>query len=202
MDQTKIQLSAFEMSLLNNSEWILTKNSVIKKAQQLLEQVQERIFIRAQGQSEILPKEILLISPKISKGENYRGLPWLMLDYPRYFTKDDVFAIRTMFWWGNYFSITLQLSGSYKQQYGQRIIGAYETLSKNDFSISIHEDEWRHELEKDNYEPLKELSPDEFAQVVGNKKFLKISRKISFADWDKLTDLLAENFGKIMDCLA
>ena len=75
-------------------------------------------------------------------------------------------------------------------------------LSKNDFSISIHEDEWRHELEKDNYTALTELSPEEFAQVAGNKKFLKISRKISFADWDKLADLLAENFGKIMDCFA
>jgi hypothetical protein len=30
--QTKIQLSTLEAELLNNSEWILTKNNIIKKS--------------------------------------------------------------------------------------------------------------------------------------------------------------------------
>src|SRR5205085_6252317 len=98
--ETKIQLSDFEKELLNNSEWILTKNNVIKKAQQLLGHVQENVSDYTNANAKIFPAEVAAISPKISKGENYLGLPWLMLDYPRYFDKENIFAIRAMFWWG------------------------------------------------------------------------------------------------------
>src|SRR5690349_3943554 len=130
---TKIQLSPFEMDLLNNSEWILTKNKIIKKAQRLLEEVQENIVHHVKESAINLPAEVIAISPKISKGENYLGLPWLMLDYPRYFGKENlrpegplsrqagIFAIRTMFWWGNFFSTTFHLSGEYKKRYSGAI---------------------------------------------------------------------------------
>ena len=55
---------------------------------------------------------IVQSTPKIAKGENYLQLPYVLLDYPRCFDKENIFAIRTMFWWGNFFSITLHLSGS------------------------------------------------------------------------------------------
>ena len=40
-----------------------------------------------------------------------------MLDYPALFKKDEIFALRTMFWWGNFMSITLLLSGGYKETF-------------------------------------------------------------------------------------
>ena len=55
-------------------------------------------------------------SPKISKGENYRGLPYVMLDYPRLFGREEVLAIRTFFWWGHGFSVTLHLKGGYRER--------------------------------------------------------------------------------------
>src|SRR5215467_1521280 len=125
-DETKIQLSTFEMNLLNNSEWILTKNLIVRKAQRLLEEVQENIWQHVKNKSIDLPHEVISISPKISKGENYNGLPWLMLDYPRYFEKEKVFAIRTMFWWGHFFSTTLHLSGEYKDKYNSVLAQSYE----------------------------------------------------------------------------
>ena len=127
-DQTKIQLSPFESQLVNNSEWILTKNLIIKKAQQLLEEVQESIWRYTTVSRVNLPGEVTAISPKISKGENYHGLPWLTLDYPRYFQKEKVFAIRTMFWWGNFFSTTIHLSGQYKERYASAIAASDEAL--------------------------------------------------------------------------
>ncbi len=34
-----------------------------------------------------------------------------MLDYPRAFGRDSIFACRTFFWWGRFFSLTLHLAG-------------------------------------------------------------------------------------------
>jgi hypothetical protein len=58
--------------------------------------------------------DIQCLNGKISRGENYQLLPYIILDYPSYFSRNNIFAVRTMFWWGNFFSITLHLSGDHK----------------------------------------------------------------------------------------
>jgi hypothetical protein len=193
-DQTKIQLSPLEMDLLNNSEWILTKNMIVKKAQRLLEEVQQNISDYTKQYAAIFPEEVIAISPKISKGENYKGLPWLMLDYPRYFDKENVFAIRIMFWWGNFFSTTLHLSGKYREKYTDTIINSYEELCKNEFYSCVNEEQWHHHFEKENYLPVKNFTANAFANQIEKRSFIKLSRELSFSQWDNAIRLLSESF--------
>ena len=200
-EQTKIQLSTFEMELLSNSEWILTKNLVVKKAQRLLEKVQEKILEHVKESSVSLPQEVIIISPKISKGENYNGLPWLILDYPRYFKKEKVFAIRTMFWWGNFFSTTLHLSGEYKERYSSGIVQSYEDLCKNEFFTCIHDEQWHHHFEKENYLPVKNFTAIDFADQINTRSFIKLSCQLSFLQWNDAPDLLSESFIRITNWL-
>src|SRR5437762_9288085 len=195
--EPKIQLSSFEMDLLNNSEWILTKNTIVKKAQRLLEQVQGNIYDHTKLNPGVFPTEVITISPKISKGENYLGLPWLMLDYPRYFDKENIFAIRIMFWWGNFFSTTLHLSGHYKQKYHQAIIHSYEDLHKNEFYLCINDEQWDHHFEKENYLSVKSFTAEGFGDEVQKKSFIKLSCKLSFSQWNDAVRLLSESFTKI-----
>ena len=108
MDTPKIRLSKEEEALINRTDWILTKNHILQKVKQLFSNLQSRQHLILQGMLSLQP-EIVNSSPKISKGENYKGLPWLVLDYPRLFEKESFFAIRTLFWWGNFFSTTLHL---------------------------------------------------------------------------------------------
>jgi hypothetical protein len=196
-DQTKIQLSAVEMDLLTNADWILTKNLVVKKAQRLLEEVQQNISDYSKQHSTIFPAEVIAVSPKISKGENYIGLPWLMLDYPRYFDKENIFAIRTMFWWGNFFSSTLHLSGKYKEKYSNTIKNLYDELCRNEFYTCINEEQWHHHLEKENYLPVKSFTANDFADHVKKRLFIKLSIELSFSQWDNAIQLLSENFTRI-----
>lgn len=201
-NETKIHLSSFEKDLLNNSDWILTKNIIIKKAQRLFEKVQENIWDYSKLHSKIFPQEVTAISPKISKGENYKGLPWLMLDYPRYFDKENIFAIRAMFWWGNFFSTTLHLSGRYKQKYSNAISISYSDLKQNKFYICIHEEQWQHHFEKENYASLENLTAREFTELLEKKSFIKLSCKFSFDHWDNAIRLLSENFARITTWMA
>jgi len=130
--------------------------------------------------------EIFITPPKISKGENYNGLPWLMLDHPRHFEKQTAFAIRTLFWWGNFFSVTLHLSGRYKEQYAGKIIAQYDTLCKNNFSLCIANDEWEHHFEKTNYCAVNEMGDETFEQCINEKNFIKLSVKIDLSQWENL----------------
>src|SRR6476620_3961243 len=121
MDATKVRLSAEEAALIMNADIILTKNRILEKVKGLLLLIQEEKQ-RYLSTGSLLPDLVQIIHPKISKGENYNGLPYLVLDHPRYFDKEDMYAIRTMFWWGNFFSTTLLLSGEFKTLLEQRFI--------------------------------------------------------------------------------
>ena len=98
MQQTKIQLLPAEMELVSSPDIILTKNAILQKIKLFLEELQLKQFDILKDYASQLPQEILKISPKISRGENYKGLPWLVLDNPRFFQHNNIFAIRTMFW--------------------------------------------------------------------------------------------------------
>src|SRR5438270_12291819 len=118
----KIQLSPAEQKLITNAEILLTKNRVLEKMWLLLEGVQNAMQRRA---STFSNPHIFQTPPKVSRGENYLGLPYLVLDYPRIFQQSDVFAIRSFFWWGNFFSSTLQLSGHFKTLALPKLEAAY-----------------------------------------------------------------------------
>ena len=81
MEVSKIHLSPAEIELMQNGEIILTKNRVLEKMKSLLESVQQNQISYVQDYN--LRNEIFKVSPKISRGENYLGLPYLVLDYPR-----------------------------------------------------------------------------------------------------------------------
>jgi hypothetical protein len=202
MDEANVSLSVKEKELVMNADWILTKNALMKKARRLLENVQRLQHVILQDANASIPAEILVTPAKISKGENYLGLPYLMLDHPRHFQKPDVFAIRTMFWWGNYFSTTLHLSGKYKEAYSAAISGAYTQLSKNGFFICVHPDEWQHHFENDNYSEISSVSQKDFASIVEDKPFVKIANRISLADWDDASVQLSGIFRKLIGVTA
>ena len=115
-----VRLSVEELRLVTDPAWILTKNSIIRKVVEM--------FGELSGEWRGLVTAVT--EPKISKGEQHKGLPWVMLDYPRLFGKEDVLAIRTMFWWGHCFSVTLHLKGKYLRLYLPVILSQRVELEK------------------------------------------------------------------------
>jgi hypothetical protein len=109
-EKTKVTLSAGELAIASDRDIILTKRKVMESASQLFSG--QIPFISNAFPQQVKEELLGIVHPKISKGENYKGFPYVIMDYPALFSKDNVFALRTMFWWGNFFSITLHLSGN------------------------------------------------------------------------------------------
>ena len=201
MNRAKIQLSPDELALVQNSDWLLTKNKIIEKVYDLFGTVAEETRAILQNASSWLPAEAFTASPKISKGENYLGLPYVMLDYPRLFTKEDVFAIRTLFWWGNFFSVTLHLKGRYKDQYIQAINKKLYLFADNNFHICIGGDEWRHEFTDDNYISLKQAGHASAERILLKDDFCRLSARVSLNDWNQSNNALVELFRVIVNSI-
>lgn len=196
----KLMFSDEEQLLVNNTHWILTKRIILDKVNLLLGELAEEQKAIIEKEKGWLPHEVTGPSAKISKGENYLQLPYLMLDNPRWFDGENIFAVRTMFWWGNFFSVTLQLSGTYKALYQEKIYERLHTLDQDIF-ICINESQWQHHFEGDNYINVKQLSPADLQDIIYKKQFLKLAIKFPLQQWDTIPALLQEYYRAIMAML-
>lgn len=197
---TKIQLSPQETELVKNTEWILAKHSIIKKVYALFGEFNEFIKLEFEPLNYLFQGDVKNWNGKISKGENYKHLPYVILDSPAFFDKENIFTIRTMFWWGNFFSITLHLSGIFKEQFDKNNSEVFSLLKKNNFFICVNEDEWEHHFEESNYRPSSAITLQQF-ETINGKDFFKIAKKISLSQWQNANDFLIDSFREIMHLL-
>jgi|SRR5580658_2635596 hypothetical protein len=171
----KVQFSTEEMRLVTDPAWILTKNSAMRK-------VVENFGVLSGEWRELLPWDC---DPRISKGEQYKGLPWVMLDYPRVFGKEDILAIRTMFWWGHYFNVTLHLKGGYLRTYLPVILARRAELEAAGFWPGTSEDEWEHD-----HRPGEWGMGDRLDRIA-DRPFLKVSARCELDQSARLTEKFA-----------
>jgi len=211
MKGANLQLSPEEIRLVTEPGWILTKNSIIKKVVGLFAGLSGEYRAALEGS---------FGSPKISKGENYQGLPYVMLDYPRLFGREDILAIRTFFWWGHSFSVTIHLKGTYRDHYLPVLQQRWAELAAAGFHIGISEDEWRHEHIPETYRPI--VSAEDLtgsvegltgvaediaglsgvsAGPVAAPGFLKLSAACGLDRWEEAHEVLLGLFRVLVDVL-
>ncbi|MFM2360095.1 MAG: hypothetical protein RLY16_2088 [Bacteroidota bacterium] len=188
----KIAFSEQELLLANNREWILTKHSIISKVEQLLANLithQQHTFApilnNCTNQSP---------NPKISKGEKYQLLPYVILDYPRIFSTTQTLAIRCMFWWGNFYSISLQLSGDFQQNHTEHLIKNFALLQQHDFYISVHTSPWEHDFLPQHTISLNNWQINDFTFFIQRHPFIKITKKIPLKQWDEVTIFFEQHY--------
>jgi hypothetical protein len=197
---SKIMLSDDELRLVTNTNWILTKRKVLEKVDWLLGDIAQNQKRMIEKESNWLPEEVVSSEPKIARGENYLQLPYMLLDYPRCFDAENIFAVRTMFWWGNFFSVTLHLSGKYKELYQEKII-KHIGLPRQEIFICINKNQWHHHFEAENYTSVKQLPDADLREHVREKQFIKLAIHFPLQPWTDLPALLEEAFLEMIELL-
>lgn len=177
-----------ESVLLSNHAIFLTRKRLQEQLYALLSACTVPIQAAMSYRIAHLPEEIVHSTPKISRGENYLSFPWSILDYPRCFSGKDVFAIRTMCWWGNYFSITFQVGGRFAVMFEDSITGNIGKIAAGDIYLNTGNDPWKHHIEHGDMKPLAQFSchAGEVRSIIRNSGFLKLMKKISLEDWSTL----------------
>ncbi len=178
-------LSKEEYALFSDNELLLRKRIIAEKINNELEEL--KVLYKDQfnqlGHESILVK-YLTVSPKISKGENYKGFPYFILDYPRVFGENETFAIRSMVLWGNFFSFTLHISGQFQKEINQKLLSNKKEF--NAYYLCINDTPWEYLYTKDNYQLINSLSPILFEKSLIKKPFIKISTYHSLFEYPRL----------------
>jgi hypothetical protein len=197
MQRPKLMFSDTELQLALNRDVFLTKNRIIEHVYEQLGEIGNISFNEFDLLKPKIP-EALDILPKISKGENYEGLPWVMLDYPRQFDKQKGhFAGRIFFWWGNYYLVQFQVSGIYLPEIlkmvNQSLIPF--TIKGHEVLAGFVEDPWDFKLPQKGLNALKSnfkpFTPD-------TQKVFKIAIALPIGQFYNLKEVSLSLFDAIL----
>ena len=189
----------WELEIVQDTQWILTKFTIVNKVFKILNDKMSTLKNILEREDQFFLPEIRSAVPKIYKGENYRWFPYVIMDYPAVFSKENIFAVRTMFWWGNFFSVTLHLSGNYKNIYGRNFLEQLKSTPEN-FFICVNETEWEHNFDSENYQPAGELTDAE-AKKIEAKNFIKVAINYPLAEWNNMPQLLENGYKALLNLL-
>jgi hypothetical protein len=191
-------LTKEELSLLKNAEILLLKNTALARIQDCLTRFQHALDTYSKGindLSNLLPESS---TTKLSKGENYKGLPYVVLDYRAHYTKTNIFAFRTLFWWGYFFSFSLHLQGTFLENFRTNLLANSAKLTASDFYICIYETPWQYDFTDKNYVKISELNNIELTALLSSKSFIKIAHKINLDEFNKLDEIGVSTFEKML----
>lgn len=194
----ELHFSAEEAALAANAAWLLTKHSIIQKVYRLFGALSEEYRGALAGYPGLLPEEVVTISPKIYKGEQYRLLPYVMMDFPRFFDRSDALAIRSLFWWGNHFSVHLLLGGKYKMQFAPAVAAGLAELSRQSWYLQVTDAPWEHHFEAGNYQPLHKNSA---LNLPGKENYLKLATLLPITGVEKAPTFFSESFKTLLGIL-
>ncbi|MBO9732979.1 MAG: hypothetical protein J7623_30330 [Chitinophaga sp.] len=194
-------LTPEEATLVGSAHFIQLKNSAIDKVMGLMGNLERALAAYDRDTDFPFQPEWLLQGGKISKGEQYKGLPWVMLDYPRFFHKTGIFAFRTMFWWGHYFSATLHLAGNVKAHFSTALREAYLKLAEAGFQVYVQENPWEHDFENGNYCFIDTLSLDEWKTLVSRHDFIKLAKPFVLDHWGEIITDVVKAYATLLNVL-
>lgn len=189
MNNTRFfSFSAYELCILHDKAFFEAKHKIIEKWEAFLSDLVQNIDTWIKNTPEYtLPNEIIHTTPKISKGENYQGMPYMVLDYPRGFGKEDSLAFRNLLLWNRGLYSTWFFEGKY-------IDYALKTYPKKDnTSMYLHQntDKWIHELnEVDIYIDKPENCLSLLENTAKALKYLKFSNFTPFNKWSEIRNEL------------
>ncbi|MAX25960.1 MAG: hypothetical protein CMJ19_15795 [Phycisphaeraceae bacterium] len=191
------QLTEEEFKVLQDHQFLLTKQEVSNKIISYLAEIERKVHQQIEVMDFDFPSRAFLRSGKISKGENYKSLPYYILDYPRMFSKTDVFAFRSMLWWGQSYNCTLHLSGQPLERARKQLIERLE--KEHNIYFCVHPNPWEYHYEQSNYKLVTDLNKNEIIHHIDQHHFIKISRKIPLEKWDYFSDFTLKSLNLFLN---
>ena len=89
--------SPLEIKLLNTVDVFLHKPTIIKKAETNLVDLKQSIVSELAKSPHLFPVTTDIVKGQIVRGENHKGFPFISLDMPQMFSKNEMFTYRTLF---------------------------------------------------------------------------------------------------------
>lgn len=193
MRKSTIKLTKHELDFASDTIYPETKQSVMLKMQQLFAACAQKL------NQNVLYRELTANTQfKITKGEQYKSVPYMVVDCPQIKGPEIDLVLRTMFWWGHYISCNLIVQTA-RLEHGQDYM-AIKQLHKT--RILTGNDLWEQDLDSSEFSKCSALSDAEIEQLIQSHTYLKLSRKIPLRKHARLPELVDTVYSNWMAVLS
>lgn len=190
MQNSSFKLTNKEFELILDTKYPLLKKNAIDKIHLHLRELGEQLSLNTLVTSNLYSRSF-----KISKGENYMLLPYMVLDLPKIEGNNFPILCRTMFWWGKYFSFNVFIR---KDAYDMATFeNKLRNIKPSGIFILLNDKPWQQDMDSDDYKEVSDWS--EKINIEG--AYLKLSMKHPIADMETLSEKATYYYSLILSCL-
>ena len=171
-----------DLEMISHVEVFQNKPAILKKVESRLTKLKEAMALELLPCVAQLPSGTNIEKGQIARGENHNGFPFLSLDIPQNFSKNEMYTYRTLFWWGHYLGFSLILKGDKLKTYFQRLSTVRGEPHFQNVYLSLAPTSWEWRLGGEYFTPVSKLSEQEWADTTNLLDHMKIMRFYSTAD--------------------
>ena len=196
-----LRLSGKELEFLGNQAIFPLKKQITGKIIAVYAAIEQDLRQEIGQNPFSFPELTLKRTGKVSKGENYRGQPYIVLDFPRLLQKDTIFLFRNVCLWGHYFIHVFILTGSLLETYRYSLTRNIEKIRQKDLLINTNDDPWELVIGTSKLVPARQVSEKKMAALIEKSPHITLGSALSFTQFDKLKENSLNFFGNILDLL-
>ena len=175
-------LTADEWRVFADHDFFLKKTAISAKLKRTLEQLHLAL------QSELVSRRLLAPDGfdaeafQFVKGEHLEDCPYQYLDFPRYYTRQDKLAFRSLCWWGHHLVFALIVEGPLVKQYRINLFNRFSEVADRQLSLSLNSSLWEWKAGPGFTLDLTHNRRSEIAAALDRRTFFKIARFVPIQD--------------------
>ena len=181
-------LTADEWRVFANHDFFLKKAIISAKLKRTLEQLHVALQPELVGRQLIAPEGFDTESFQFVKGEHLEDCPYQYLDFPRYYTRQDKLAFRSLCWWGHHLVFALIVEGPLVKQYRTNLFNRFSEVADRQLSVCLSPSLWEWKTGPGYTIDITNNRRSEIAAALDRRTFFKIARFVPIQDLDADTD--------------
>ncbi|OEK01308.1 hypothetical protein BFP97_07175 [Roseivirga sp. 4D4] len=179
-----------QKAFITEKQNFILKGEVDTEINRLLYSFQAALASLLETNQYQLPSKIGKTPFKVSKGNNHKGFPFQVIDYPSSLGQTNVYSFRSVIWYANFFSFNLLLKGEPKLNYEDRL----DHLVDKGYTLSWNDDIWETEINVGQSLKIASETLDQVSSIYHSNESVKIFIAYNLNQIDDFERLGVESF--------
>ena len=180
--KTDYSLTDDELAVLADQDFFRKKAAISVKIKDMLGQLHLQLETEIGSQSFLAPEGFDPQARQFVKGEHLEDFPYQYLDFPRFYTREDKFAFRSLVWWGHHIVFALIVEGPLVRHYRRNLFNRFSEVANRHLCLCLSPSLWEWKAGPGFTIAITESRRSEIAAVLDHRTSFKIARFIPLDD--------------------
>lgn len=195
-------LTEDEWQVFADYDFFLKKSAISAKLKGTLEQLHSALQPEVASCQLLAPNGFDQKAVQFVKGEHLEDCPYQYLDFPRYYTRQEKLAFRTLCWWGHHLVFALIVEGPLVKQYRTNLFNHFSEIADHQLSLCLSPSLWEWKAGSGFTLDITHNRRSEIAAALERRSSFKIARFISIhtlkSDTDQIVNAGVTTFQSIL----